>query len=170
MFSTFQSFTKLRWSGDPIYSVFGSSNRRVATARATEVALERTALLYGPRPRETIPRLMIIWPLPRGNNTVVYTWPFPRRNNTVVYTWPLPEGNNTVVTRHVTRLIVDCLEFRSVCQPQCLSRRFPFCSGQSHRPLVISGLLAGYNVKPLREGLSRDRSLASHVENYEVFI
>ncbi|GMP97879.1 hypothetical protein CsSME_00045972 [Camellia sinensis var. sinensis] len=74
---------KLRLSEDPFYSVFGSSDRRASIARATDIALERTAFtrgkqyrstcLYGPRPGETIPWLMIIWPLSGGNNTIVYT-------------------------------------------------------------------------------------------------
>ncbi|GMP46429.1 hypothetical protein CsSME_00014593 [Camellia sinensis var. sinensis] len=90
----------------------------------------RGICLYGPHPGEMILWLMIIW--------------------------PLPGENNTVVTRRVTRLRVDGLEF-FFCQPATVPPEdVPFFTV---RPLVIPGLLAGYDTKPIGVGLGRDTTI-----------
>ncbi|GMP93713.1 hypothetical protein CsSME_00043430 [Camellia sinensis var. sinensis] len=89
------------------------------------------SLVHGPCPRITIP------------------WSMSPR--------PFPEGNNTVVSRRVTRpKLLPPREFW-ISQPPCLLggsrlKKSNFCQS----PLVIPGLLAGYDAKPIGADLGRD--------------
>ncbi|GMQ06161.1 hypothetical protein CsSME_00050855 [Camellia sinensis var. sinensis] len=91
------------------------------------------SLAHGPCPRVTIPCSMS--------------------------TRPLPRGNNIVVTRCVTRLSDEGLEVY-FCRPTLAPpEEVPeTVKWSSQRPLVILGLLAGYDTKPIEAGLGCDKA------------